>query len=265
MRKTPSLEHLHRSPEGRARATPLLFVHGAYAGAWLWDLHYLPWFARRGWNAHALSFRGHGASAGRESLDQNSIDDYVADLARIIATLPAAPVVIAHSMGGFVLQKYLEQAELAGAVLLCSVPPQGLAGSALNLMLWRPDLLLELYRVIGGSSPGVDGVTGALFHQPLEAATRAACDGRFQPESMRAIWDMMGFDLPRPWAMRRPPMLLLGAARDRLIPPWMVGQTGFALDLPVFLLPGMGHAVMLERDWETGAQRIDAWLREEGF
>lgn len=265
MKEMLSLERLHRSPEGQARATPLLFVHGAYAGAWLWDFHYLPWFARHGWDAHAFSFCGHGASAGRERLDQNSIDDYVADLARAIAALPAPPVVIAHSMGGFVLQKYLEQAELPGAVLLCSVPPQGLAGSAWNLMLSGPEVLLDLNRVIGGGMPTVEGMAGALFHQPIDTAIGAACFRHFQPESMRAIWDMMGFDLPRPWAMHRPPMLLLGAAHDRLIPPWMAGQTGLALGLPVFLLPDMGHAVMLEREWEAGARRIDAWLHEEGF
>ena len=31
------LEVIARTPKGRARPTPLLFVHGAYGGAWEWD------------------------------------------------------------------------------------------------------------------------------------------------------------------------------------------------------------------------------------
>ena len=46
------LEVIARTPKGRARPTPLLFVHGAYGGAWEWDEHFLPYFAERGWVSH---------------------------------------------------------------------------------------------------------------------------------------------------------------------------------------------------------------------
>jgi hypothetical protein len=38
---------------------PILFLHGAAHGAWCWAEHFLPWFAGRGCECHALSFRGH--------------------------------------------------------------------------------------------------------------------------------------------------------------------------------------------------------------
>jgi non-heme chloroperoxidase len=37
-------------------------------------------------------------------------------------------VLIGHSMGGMVLQKYLEKREAPAVVLMSSVPPQGLLG-----------------------------------------------------------------------------------------------------------------------------------------
>lgn len=262
---TPALELIQRTPEGPARPAPLLFVHGAYSSAWLWDHHYLPWFAGQGWQASAMSFRGHGSSPGRDALNNLSIDDYAADLARIIATMPQAPVVIAHSMGGLVVQKYLEQADLPGAVLLCSVPPQGLAGSTMNLLMNRPGVLFELNRLIGGHAPDADAIRDALFHQPVAPYTLQACIAHFQPESMRAIWDMSGFNLPRPSRMRRPPMLVLGAEHDALIPPDQVRQTARSLGQAAHILPGMGHAIMLEQNWEHGAGRIADWLRGEGF
>ena len=35
-------EVLTRLPAGKAKATPLLFIHGAYAAAWCWEDHFLP-------------------------------------------------------------------------------------------------------------------------------------------------------------------------------------------------------------------------------
>jgi len=51
-----------RRPETARDAPPLLFVHGICHGAWCWEEHFLPWFAERGFEAHAVDLRGHGAS-----------------------------------------------------------------------------------------------------------------------------------------------------------------------------------------------------------
>ena len=50
-----SLEILSRAPGERSRHAPLLFIHGAYLGAWCWDEYFLSWFAQHGFEAHALS------------------------------------------------------------------------------------------------------------------------------------------------------------------------------------------------------------------
>ena len=62
------LEVTMRTPTGEPRPTPLLFVHGADPSTWVWVRHFLPFFADRGYEAHALSLRGHGASEGHELL-----------------------------------------------------------------------------------------------------------------------------------------------------------------------------------------------------
>ena len=62
------LEVTTRTPTGEPRPTPLLFVHGADCATWVWVRHFLPFFADRGYEAHALSLRGHGASEGHELL-----------------------------------------------------------------------------------------------------------------------------------------------------------------------------------------------------
>lgn len=91
---------------------------------------------------------GHGQSDGHSGLAACGIDDYVGNVRQIVATLPEPPVLVGHSMGGFVVQRYLELGhEAAGVVLLASVPPRGLTRLTLNLLRQAPDLLgaLQLF------------------------------------------------------------------------------------------------------------------------
>ena len=118
------LEVLARAPQTAAHPVPLLFVHGAYTAAWCWDEHFLPWFARAGYSSYAVSLSGHGNSRQRDSLDSYSINDYVDDLSQVISAMPAPPVLIGHSMGGIVVQKYLERAAVPGAVLMAWIVGQ---------------------------------------------------------------------------------------------------------------------------------------------
>ena len=256
-----TLEIITRQPTANPhRETPLLFIHGAYTAAWCWDEHFLPYFAELGFTCHALSLSGHGGSRRGGHLDGFSLADYVADVTEVVADLPGAPALIGHSMGGMVVQKYLEQADAPAAVLLCSVPPQGLMGSALSLMMTRPSLLNDLNRILGGGQPHPESLREALFHQPIDADLLLRYYHRCQPESHRAIWDMTLFDLPHPSRMHRPPLRVIGAEHDHLIPPAQVRMTATTYGVDALILPGMGHGVMLEAGWLTAASAIADWL-----
>ncbi len=258
------LEVLSHSPSGAVRPTPLLFIHGAYVAAWCWEENFLPWFAARGWASYAVSLSGHGHSRRRDHLDSYSIDDYVRDVNEVVAKLPAPPVLLGHSMGGMVVQKYLEQRDAPAAVLMSSVPPQGLMGSAYGLMLKKPMLLADLNRIMMSDEVDISSLREALFHQPVSDVDLKRYYRLSQPESHRAIWDMTLFNLPQPGRMHQPPMLILGAEHDMLIPSDQVQMTATTYGGEAEIFPGMGHGLMLERDWEQVAGRIASWLEEQG-
>lgn len=239
---------------------PLLFVHGAFAGGWMWTETFMPYFAAAGYPCYALSLRGHGGSAGHEHMDWHSIGDYVDDLAAIAAGLPESPVLLGHSMGGFVVQKYLERHPAPAAALLCSVPPQGLAAAQFHLLLQKPQLFFEINRIMSGEYTDVSTLREALFAGEIDDATLAAWLTRMQPESHRAMWDMSMFNLPMLYAMRRPPMLVVAAEKDVLVPAFLVQSTAHTYGVPCHTLRNMGHAITHEAGWREAADLVLGWL-----
>ncbi|WP_024302401.1 alpha/beta hydrolase [Pseudogulbenkiania sp. MAI-1] len=262
--KHPRLELIHEAARGVALdAPPLLFVHGAFTAAWCWQQHFLPWFAERGYDCWALSLEGHGESSGHDYLSGISIDDYVRNLSAVIRQIGHTPIVIGHSMGGFVLQQYLTLHTLPGAVLLASVPPHGLAGSSLRLLAQAPSQLLALNLYQNGMHrPDWTELRDMLFSATASEEVVALMARRAQQESQRAIMDMT---LVNPLFIRPlPPLpaLVLGAAGDHLISAADVVATADRLDCSAEILPHMGHMMMLDSHWEKVAERMLEWLEQ---
>lgn len=239
---------------------PLLFVHGAFAGAWVWAEQFLPYLAARGYRAAALSLRGHGASRGHEHIDALGIRDFVDDVAVAVGHLAEEPVLIGHSMGGFVVQKFLERHAAPAAVLMCSVPPQGLLASTFHVVMESPGLLLELNRLMGGGEINLATMRDALFAHDIADDKVRDYSSRMSMESQRAIWDMTMFNLVWLHAVHRTPLLVLGTEEDRLIPPFLVQSTARAYGVADHIFRGFGHACMLEPGGERIAEAIVAWL-----
>src|SRR3954471_7624607 len=81
----PRLEFLEAAPEGRASGAPILFLHGAFGGAWMWREIFMPYFVRRGRAVAAFSLRAHGGSAGRAERRDTRLSDYLEDVLRAFA------------------------------------------------------------------------------------------------------------------------------------------------------------------------------------
>jgi non-heme chloroperoxidase len=254
------LEVLSCLPKKKSARPPLLFVHGAFAGAWMWGETFMPFLADAGYPCHALSLRGHGDSHGHEHIDWHSVADYVDDVATVAASLAGEPVLIGHSMGGFIVQKYLERHLVPGAALICSVPPQGLIASQFHLMFQKPQLFAEINRIMAGNCTDTDTLREALFASDVDESMLAIWLNRMQSESQRALWDMSMFNLPNLHAMHRPPMLILGAEQDILVPAFLVQTTAHTYGLPCHIFRNMGHAVTHENEWPLVAAMLRDWL-----
>lgn len=255
------LELLEAAPLAPEYPHPLLFLHGAFTGAWCWAEHFLRHFATQGFACYALSFRGHGASRGRESLMSSGIQDYVEDVFEAVNRIGRPPVLVGHSMGGFVGQKYVEDAPVPGLALLAPVPPQGLFASQLKLAFENPTLFAELNTLLSRGRASPEVMHKALFSGPVVAEKLAEWFRHTQPESQRAIWDMTLFALPWLWRQNRAPLLWLAAENDALMPIDQMRIGAGMIGSGVEVIPGIGHAMMLDVAWQTVADRVIAWLR----
>lgn len=260
------LEIISRYPAGDPYATPLLFVHGMLCTATTWDVHFLDYFARQGFLSHAVNLRGHGNSEGRDRLRWTRIADFVADVASAVQRMPAPPVLVGHSMGGFVVQKYLEDHDLPAAVLLSSPSPRGLLPTALRkarkhpLAFARVNMTLSLLPFIATPELARD----AFFSDDLAEEPLLEYWSQMQDDSFRAFLDMVALDLPRPSRIRTP-LLVLGVERDNMLAPAEIEATARAYNTQAVMVPGVAHNSMLEERWELVAERILTWLKDSGL
>ncbi len=94
--------------------SPLLFLHGVGGGHAAWDRQ-LPFFAARGYRAHAWDQPGYG---GTPPVAPYDLEHVTGALARVIGGEPA--ILVGHSMGGFVAQEaYARFPERVRALVLC--------------------------------------------------------------------------------------------------------------------------------------------------
>jgi len=258
------LEMISKYPRQNSQLTPLLFVHGTLHTAACWDVHFLDYFAEHGYAAHAVNLRGHGNSEGHERLRWTRIADFVEDVANAVQQLPSPPILIGHSMGGFIVQKYLEDHNAPAAVLLSSPSPAGLLPTAIRTARRQPwafakvNLTLSLRPLI--ATPQFVGE--AFFSKDLPEEQLLEYWKQTQDDSFRAFLDMVALDLPKPGKVKAP-LLILGAARDNMIGPRDIEATARAYNTKAEIIPDVAHNSMLELRWQSVADRILAWLKEQ--
>lgn len=66
----------------------------------------MPYFADRGYNTYAISFRCQGSSdMQRDVKFAGTLASHSADIQHFVSTLPRPPVILAHSLGGLIAQR----------------------------------------------------------------------------------------------------------------------------------------------------------------
>jgi pimeloyl-ACP methyl ester carboxylesterase len=251
------LEHNVRMPVGPRKPTPIVLQHGAWHAAWCYDL-WAEDFAANGYETHTFSLPGHGQSASERPINLYGLGDYVNALAQIIESVKPTPFVIAHSLGGFVLQKYLQKHTLPGAVLLCSIPSIGALPFFLRYFMSHPlrflaaNLTLNLRSMV--NTPALVRqyfITEGAALSPEELANRVT------PESLRTALEVIP---PLDTSKNKTPLLVMAGEKDGIFMVQEQKRTAEAYRADFMLIPGKGHNLMIESNWQETAAKIRGWL-----
>ena len=234
----------------------LLFVHGAGCGSWVWE-HFLPYFADRGWNGAAVSWRGHPPSAAipAEEFVDVTLHDYVEDVDTAAAAVDGPVVVVAHSIGGLVALKHAEIGftQPVGLALLAPAPPSQVGGYNFPTYGTRHPV------------PAFDATTArTLFFHSIEDAALRRYLGLLCEESPTALNAASRNELDVEPQRVSGPLCVISADHD------MIQGFNSGLDREVarvygadyFQVRGFGHMLPIESGWETVAVVLERWLRQ---
>lgn len=89
-----------------SQPAPIFLIHGAWAGAWVWD-RLLPHLAAAGLVAHAVDLPGNGVDGTDPA--EVTFDQYLDHLHRLIAPLGVPVSLVGHSGGGLSVSAFAER------------------------------------------------------------------------------------------------------------------------------------------------------------
>lgn len=258
----PPIEHIVQKAARRRHDTPLLFQHGAWHGAWCWQ-SWLDYFNELGYDVHAISLPGHGRSPALRHINRYTLGDYVRTLAGVVRQIRPAPVLIGHSMGGAILQKYLETYYAPAVVMLAPVPAGGVRPMFIRLLRRYP--LSTLKGVLTLNTYPWLADTPRQMQQLLFGPQTAVDVPAFHAQLVRESF-AVGLQLMRPFARRpasHPPVRVYAGTADALFSVAEAQRTAARYAAECVLLPGQAHNLMQDPDWQTTARLIDRWLVNE--
>ncbi|WP_233237451.1 alpha/beta hydrolase [Bordetella sp. LUAb4] len=232
----------------------LLFVHGAYHGAWCYA-NYLSYFARQDIACAALDLPGHGGLPQDATFLHAGIRDLAVSVQRATDRMEGPVVLVGHSMGALpVLVAATEMARApAGVVLLAPSPPANLPGAAA-----LPTVPEDVLRAPPGDVEIRERFAGCAADVDVSAIRQRLC-----AESPQVLNDRYALRVAvNPFAMRSQGLCLEAGRDDPARHP--AGQDRAIADFFGFehqALADQPHAMMYGEQWESSAAVLLDWYQ----
>ena len=214
------------------------------------------YFTARGRDCLLLELPGHGEKPWPLP-GTTSLADYYGLAAS--AAAGKRPVLVGHSMGGWLAQKILEQADLPAA-LLAPLPPKGLPkASFLRLLASRP---LAMSRALAGKPVAMENpaMYGQLFRGRGDDFRAEDDFPLLAAEPARVALEMgLGLCRCRP-PKGKSPRLVLAAEDDYFVTPRRLARLARRLGAEFYTVAGAGHHLIRGGKAAVVGQRLAGWL-----
>jgi len=245
---------------GVPKTGSILFIHGVCHGAWCWDQYFMEKFSEAGYDTYAIDLPRHDQPGRQKGMNRLGLKDYLAAVENAVDVINADPILIGHSMGGLIVQKYLEKHPARAAVLLAPVPPTGIWSKAISIIAANPSLLknllfLDLYGAF------YDRARQLQYGPQLAEETINVYRDQMSDESFRVF-----LQLQRPVVRDRyhqtTPMLILAAENDAVVPVRPLQKAAIRYQADFAVVPDIAHNVVLDHGRERVADAVLEWLKK---
>ena len=228
----------------------IVFVHGVCHGSWCWEEKFIPYFKELGYDCIALNLPGHETLGSTQRISY-ALNEYVQALHQAVAKLDKPPIIIGHSMGGMILQRFLKTGSCKKAILMSSVPPTGALFASLRVIFKHLGTLPYLF---------TGDLLGVFRKYPLLMFNDIKIADRFSPymcaESFLAFLGLVVPIFPKITT----PLLVVGGSQDQLITVKEFAQTAKRYGTKLEIIEGGSHDLMLDEDFERTAKVIQEWI-----
>lgn len=240
----------------------VLFVHGAWHGAWCWEKHFVKQFLDRGYRSITFNLPKHDEPGDTSGINKLSLNDYVEALKKEVDKLDVPPIIIGHSMGGLVLQKYLETATCKKAVLLASIPPSGVLQTTINFLTrsyaYASLMTLNLYGLVNTTVKA----KWAFFSEELPQKELQEYTDRLCGESYRVFVKMLFPNVKLNHHLKIP-MLVIGGREDNIFTVREHELTAKKYAADLIIIDKVAHDMMLDINQEKVSTAILNWIENE--
>lgn len=233
---------------GAPVATPLIFLHGIGGAARAWRQQ-LATFGT-GFRAIAWDMPGYGGSAPLASVSIAALADALQQFIEQIGA--AKPILVGHSVGGMIVQKWLAQSpKQARAVVLAQTSPAfGKADGD-----WQKSFIaarlgpLDRGETMKSLAPSLVKELVGDDPDPKGMELARDCMASVPEASYRAMMlALIGFDQRSTLKDISVPTLLLAGSKDNNAPAQMMAKTATYIPSAEYVeLAGVGHLANLER------------------
>jgi pimeloyl-ACP methyl ester carboxylesterase len=263
--RNPALEFIETTSRP-ARGAPILLIHGAFVGAWMWAERFLPYFAAQGRFAAAVSLRGHGKSHTRDRSGPARLGDYVSDVRRAIDEFAEPPIILAHSLGALLAQRLLGRVDIRALVMLAPLPPEGLMFLGPWLFATKPRTWLDMVNAM---------LAPRDAREKRDGAKHIVFSKLFSPEEARRYASLMVAEgsqalleahLPRPIAsayLLRIPSLVIAGGDDPLVGYTATLRTAAYHGAHYMSVHDAGHLLPIEPRADSIASDVLEWIEHK--
>jgi len=253
------LEIRSRIAKHKKHVHPLVFIHGAAGGAWYFE-SFMDYFAQKGFDCYALSLRGHGLSEGYEDINSYSMDDYVDDVRSLVESLKQKPVLIGHSMGGAIAQRYINNyaKDIHQVFLLASAQAGGIdKDSPLGLFFSDAiSFLREMRKKYPDDKITLDGLLNqTVFSNRFSEDELKSIKGKLSKESQRVKKDLL-IPFIDDYEKINVPVVVIGSRNDQIVTNDQIQKTARAFHVSPIFIDDLCHFMTIDPDWEKAAETV---------